>query len=411
MHRLAIAVVLVYVFITLALGSFANAQVPDPTFSAEAPVSGVGHHYVGLGAETVNPADGTLTFDLPIEPPAGRQISMKFGIRFSVNEQEYLSNPGGFSGSLSWTPIYDTTQVGGWTYELPSLATQTSAIASAYIPYNGCPNGVCAYSLDRCIGNDTYVFRGLGGVQNTLAIGNIYPDPSNLVTYCSATQKSPGNRHGILAIMQGTSDGNPVQVVDQSGTTYQFPAIGGGAPANPVMSAALASSITDRNGNQLTQNGNSYKDSTGRTAVSWGALGTNDTINVSGLGPVSVVWTSGLTAGATMTGHNASGSSGCSLSSSGVPSPGIGISEIDLPNARKYLFQYDSAYGKVTKITFPDGGYVRYVWGLNPSAKETHASWIIPPNPQQFSCDFIFDAPAVTDRYVSYDGSTEVLHQ
>ena len=38
--------------------------------------------------------------------------------------------------------------------------------------------------------------------------------------------------------------------------------------------------------------------------------------------------------------------------------------EIDLPNGQKYTFQYESTYGKVAKITFPDGGYVRYVWGL-----------------------------------------------
>lgn len=398
---------LIIIVVILVLSSFeALGQVPDPTFAAEAPVSGAGHNYVGVGAETVNPADGSLTFDLPLEPPAGRQLSMKFGIRFSGNEQDFLSNSPGSNGNLYWASIYDPTEVSGWTYELPSVAAQTSVIASAYIPYNGCPNGVCAFSLDRCFATDSYIFRGLDGVQSSLAIGNMYPDSSNLVNYCTAAVKSPGIRHGILAIIQDN-----IQVVDQSGTTYQFPGIGGGAPDNPVMSAALASSITDRNGNQITQNGNSYRDSTGRTAISWGTLGSNGAINVSGLGSVNVVWTSGLTASATMTGHNASGSNGCSLSSSHVPNPGSGISEIDLPNGRKYTFQYDSAYGKVAKVTFPDGGYVRYVWGLNPSAKETHATWIIPPNPQQFSCDFIFDIPAVTDRYVSYDGTTEVLHQ
>jgi hypothetical protein len=48
------------------------AQVPDPLVANQAPVAGVGHHYIGIGAETVNPADGSLTFDLPIMTPDGR---------------------------------------------------------------------------------------------------------------------------------------------------------------------------------------------------------------------------------------------------------------------------------------------------------------------------------------------------
>jgi RHS repeat-associated protein len=395
--------------VAISLSGSLYSQVPDPTFSAEAPVAGAGHHYIGVGAETVNPADGTLTFDLPLEPPNGRQVSMKFGLRFSGNEQEFLSNQGQ-SNILWWTWIQDPTQRGGWTYELPSLATQTSVIASAEIPYNGCPSGVCAYALNLCYGNDTYVFRGLDTVQNSLAIGNVYPDSSNSdTTYCTAAQKSPGNRHGLLAIMQNTNSGPPVQVVDASGTTYQFPGLGGGTPTSqPIMSAAIASRITDRNGNQITQNGNSYKDSTGRTVVSWVNLGSNGAINVSGLGAVNVVWTTTNLA-QPETGHNANGN--CQLSSSGGSSPIGVISEIDLPNGRKYTFQYDGTYAKPSKITFPDGGYVRYLWALNTSAKEIHAAWVVPPNPQQLSCDFIVDAPAVSDRYVSYDGTNEVLHQ
>jgi hypothetical protein len=34
-----------------------GAQVVDPVTSAQAPVPGVGHDYIGMGTETVNPAD------------------------------------------------------------------------------------------------------------------------------------------------------------------------------------------------------------------------------------------------------------------------------------------------------------------------------------------------------------------
>jgi len=59
----------------LPLGGSLCAQVPDPLVATQAPVAGAGHHYIGTGAETVNPADGSLTFDLPIQTPAGRALS------------------------------------------------------------------------------------------------------------------------------------------------------------------------------------------------------------------------------------------------------------------------------------------------------------------------------------------------
>jgi RHS repeat-associated protein len=405
--------------LTLSLPSF--AQVADPVLAAEAPVAGAGHHYIGRGAETVNPADGSLSFDLPFNPPAGRQLSVKFGIRFSGTEQYYLSNRYTYTGSLQWTPNWTTGhapwQLGAWSYDLP-IATATATIqVNETVPDNGCPNGVCDYHQQICWGNDSYVFRGLDGVQTSLAVGTMFPDLNNTIAnFCAPTtgrQKTPGNRHGVLATFQDSTVGPPVTVVDQSGTTYQFSGVGGGEPSSPLytpnMAGALATSITDRNGNQVTLSGNSYKDSTGRTAVSWTGIGNSgDQITVSGLGgPITLNWT---TTPVTFneTGYNAYGT--CTMQG-GTDSAKV-INEIDLPNGTKYTFQYDGTYGKISKITFPDGGYVRYVWGLNRSAKLTHAGWVVggPPS-TNYSCDFIFDVPAITDRYVSFDGSTEVLHQ
>ena len=58
------------------------AQVPDPVVAAQAPVPGSGHNYIGLANETVNPADGSLTFDLPLPLPPGRGISLPFSIHY-----------------------------------------------------------------------------------------------------------------------------------------------------------------------------------------------------------------------------------------------------------------------------------------------------------------------------------------
>jgi hypothetical protein len=41
----------------------------------------------------------------------------------------------------------------------------------------------------------------------------------------------------------------------------------------------------------------------------------------------------------------------------------IVITSIQLPNGQSYQFQYDPLYGTIKQISFPTGGYVRFVWG------------------------------------------------
>src|SRR5215467_4053572 len=226
--------------VALALmGPSTYAQVPDPVVAAEAPREGVGHHYIGNGVETVNPADGTVNFNLPLTPPAGRQISFPFGIRYTGSAQFFLSNSGSHTSQLYWYPS-DTfgsgpVQVGGWSYDAPTLSATTSIFWSATIPNNGCPNGVCTYSTNYCFGNDSYVFRGLDGNQYSLPLGDVFADPNNQdQQYCpspSASVKSPGNNHGILSYFQSSS---VTTVVDHSGTIYQFPG-GSGQPTEPYL--------------------------------------------------------------------------------------------------------------------------------------------------------------------------------
>jgi YD repeat-containing protein len=62
-------------------------------------------------------------------------------------------------------------------------------------------------------------------------------------------------------------------------------------------------------------------------------------------------------------------------------------------------------YGLLQKITFPTGGYVRYVWGMNGQAEE--GAFDGPSG----ACAVRYGEPAVVERYLSLDGSTEVLDQ
>jgi hypothetical protein len=89
---------------TLMLSSILAAQVPDPVSAAQVP-QGDGHHYIGMGAETVNPADGSVSFDLPIQLPAGRGISMPFGTSL-----QWSSATLRHQREYEWAPLVDAME-------------------------------------------------------------------------------------------------------------------------------------------------------------------------------------------------------------------------------------------------------------------------------------------------------------
>src|SRR5206468_2242118 len=77
------------------------------------------------------------------------------------------------------------------------------------------------------------------------------------------------------------------------------------------------------------------------------------------------------------------------------------------PNGKSFSFSYDPTYGLLSKVKYPTGGYIRYVWGMNARAEYATAA---PPQPSPL-CAMYYAVPVITDRYVSFDGSTEAQHQ
>jgi hypothetical protein len=249
------------VALLLSFCCVSSAQVPDPVTSAMAPQPGDGHHYIGVGAETVNPADGSLTFDLPINTPPGRGLNFPFGIRYSSPVQFMLRNLGtdttaATMGQLVWNgwsvqgSNQPYTNLGrGWQYELPSLAVQYSALYSGTITE---PRDAGDISLMfQCDVVNNYMFRGFDGREYPLMIAQLLEDPTapfttstdqstTLTNMCNPEPVDVSNIHGVLATAQIVTgspgipiDGANVNVYDQSGTEYQFggflPA-GGGIP-------------------------------------------------------------------------------------------------------------------------------------------------------------------------------------
>lgn len=415
----------------LIVPSRVAAQVPDPVLAESAPVPGSGHHYLGAPAETVNPADGSVSLEIPVLLPGGRRLTLPFGFRYSSREDTYLGRqPGSGPYEISWIQSPPSAfQAGGWGYDLPVL-TVSAVIAAAHAqPTCTQNNGPGCWVVYQDDATTNYVFRGVDGSEHTLWIGVMEPDAQSAAGDATYAVVSPGNAQGVLASTAGCQgcgfNGAPaVTVTDGSGTVYQFGQMGLGVthldPNGIYRWGEAASSITDRNGNQIVATGTGitgYRDALGRQVVAWTGIGNNgDTVSVSGLAtPFTLHWGNATeTFPEQMTNL---GPGACTLASGGsVPVPAV--TEIDLPNGQKWTFTYDPTYGRLARVNYPGGGYVRYVWGLNSQSAASLFPSVPLPNysdPQATSssnpCSVLFDVPAVTDRYVSYDGTHEVLHQ
>jgi YD repeat-containing protein len=98
----------------------------------------------------------------------------------------------------------------------------------------------------------------------------------------------------------------------------------------------------------------------------------------------------------------------------GASIPGINtlgttvVTGITLPNGQQYKFDYDGITGLLKKITYPSGGYVQYMWNKNPQSSgigyNDHYG-------QPGACGYTYDTMGVSQRTVSYDGSTTALQQ
>lgn len=438
-RKLAVLAVISLIVMPIA----GRAQVADPVVAAQAVNPQSEHNYIGMGGESVNPADGSVTFDLPIQPPAQRGPSIPFGIRYASPEAFYVSNQ--LSPACSTCPTgptlawqrpsgeeADSNEVNGWGYDLVTLTYLTGGILADYLDQN------CAVPKENRLYDSTnLVFRGLDGISRSLTGGLIYQDSEYQYQGCeygdgAMVANAADDVHGVVATMPYPSGFNgesvPITVLDQAGTSYLFHIQGEQTYGYPMATTLLPSMITDRNGNKF----NYTTDTLGRTPVSWtGPSGTGtDTVIVNGIsGSINVVWETLPSITFSLNGTFVNSSQNCSTASNQFSM--TGVSEIDIPDKAsqgigRYKFSYDQTYGRVTKITFPDGGYVRYVWGVNPKANVATLTYSVPQtivyalgggqtvtynNWNSYPCNLEYDEPAITDRYVSYDGTNEVQHQ
>jgi hypothetical protein len=310
--------------------------------------------------------------------------------------------------SPAWATATGVTTSAGWSNTVPvmsqSLITWTATSDTG--------------TKIRCQAVVNFVFQDANGNRHNLDLTN-YSDPGGTGPCTYDTADYPPGFDAIIALtggegpIQATIDSSwsaspTVTLTDGDGTGFSMPTTGS--------STRIARSVSDRYGNTINITTGSpptwltYTDTAGRTVLQDSGFAISpETVTISGLGaPYTLNWAS-LSAPSFSTPIQTpviSGTNACSSPGFSWPSPSPnGVSTLTLPHGKSFTFQYDSVYKRVNKIIYPSGGYIRYVWGINPLAE--YGQFTVSAT----TCTMYYGVPAVTDRYVSFDGSTEVFHQ
>jgi RHS repeat-associated protein len=409
-------------------GTLSPAQMVNLGDDLSRPIPGVGHDYIHMLNETVDPASGNLSFKIGLPVPKGRGLTIPLAITYNSGEVYRLCPTPGLDGMATQGPnaacgsgTYRTFN--GWSDTFPT-ATMSAAMAPLY-PYpntngsasgSGCPTTFSYTFYDPSGASHLLGLAAIGGVQgtgnyqtpNACANGITYNDPNcafNPIVggatcwggypyevhssggddqvqaqtdYCNGNYY-PGNN----SIPDDCYNGNPAfTVTDKGGTVYHF--LGGAGFPYPAQ-------IEDRNGNMVQVSNPagasslplSMTDTLGRqTVVISGAPNSNIPTNyqVGGLNfgvawgsePTSLSLVPALSSQQILFPNMPSGQLNCNATVvsplGGQGYPMTGIQAVTLPNGQQYSVQYDPVWGLPSQINYPDGGWVAYTWELSSGA-------------------------------------------
>jgi len=374
---------LLLISVAFLCSSSAHAQITNVTNDQATPIPGVGHDYIKMLSETVQPSNGQLSIRIDVPTLPGRTITLPFA---------YLYNSAGLhhvvsftDGKAGWVSGNAPLQGSGWSTTGPTIS---AILATNSMNFPGPPGytGSCAYFTN-------YVFQDPTGARHLLPLVAAQSTDAGSPNHCGQVG-GPGN---ILLTSDGTYTASttappvdtvpanppPVTVVGPDGTVYACP--GGSSPLYSGWTTYFyggCSTGEDRNGNLITS---------------------QPTISVTTT-PENVPWQN-FAFNSAAAPSNPPQANCFGISSAGPGQMNVNQS-INLPNGKAYQFQYDPVYGLVSQITYPSGGYVKYSWGLNPISEA-----VLTFDNQGLNCAFEYDTPAVTNRYVSFDGVNVALEQ
>jgi RHS repeat-associated protein len=382
----------------------AQAQITTVDDTTSTPIEGVGHDYIKMLSETVDPASGGVSLRIHVPTPPGRGISLPFSISYDSNGAEHLSGIG--NGLIEWMSNQSEIGSGGWSYSMPLL---TYSNWSTSITTDG--SATCSYSTN-------YLFTDLTGGRHTFDIGAMTQatvSGSPHCTYENVEYPSGGDDQfsaELTGICMTTYNcpgaASPLTVYGVDGTAYSF-AMGSYPPG------ALPLSITDRNGNEITDtdSGNgafTLKDTLGRSPlISSSGFGTSGkTYNLTVFGQTyQITWTASAPNLPLPQSSLVYGGAECTFSPDGTTDGQPVISSITLPNGEQYQFTYDTTYGLLKEIIYPTGGSVQYTWKMS----DTLSDLLIFADSLGGYCTYRYAKPVVATRQVSFTGTGVNLTQ
>jgi RHS repeat-associated protein len=357
----------------------------------------------------VDPITGSVSITIPFTttPAGGRGPKIPFSLHYNssstvtlqydftvATQQETLTPIPITLQFYGWSTgqIYPTntsppqSPLGPWTTSGPFFYDHSTIVPGGQFTYY-LPNGpVYTPVYTGCTIGGPYIYTDANGAAHDM---NLETDSSgvseNMMQQCIVANSA----NATYGYTYSTTDGSALatalflggpNVLQPDGTQVFW--------ANPI-------TLEDSNGNQATYGPNvsgamTATDSLGRTAFSTtipiGSMGqipvgnyNVTTTGASGSSESYSVVFSQISIGSFTMPHPISGPVGSPTSemqgnntSLGAEQPTTGdlntklpvVSSITLPDSTQYTFTYDPTYGTISKIVFPTGGYVRFVWGI-----------------------------------------------
>ncbi|HTD23493.1 MAG TPA: RHS repeat-associated core domain-containing protein [Terriglobales bacterium] len=361
------------------------------------PTPGLGHDYIHLLSETVNPASGSLSLRMQLPTPQGRGISLPFAIAYDSG-QAHVINPGFGYTNVIWGRA--------WRDTLPTASYTSGQFQPSPQFY---PGEFCNY-------NNDFMFQDASGGQHALHMAYMDQAPPWEMA-CSDqthTEAVGGDDFYMGSLASSSSPNQPVQVLGTDGTFYYV---------NPPRYSywALPDYIEDRNGNKITVQQNysysppsypfsfSFTDDLGRTVLSESGNVSTTTVTSSGLSYVRTWGSVPERFSVPNTLQHSDPNIGC-FPPQPVNDTQSVVQAITLPNGQSYQFHYGSnPYGLLDQIDYPTGASVAYTWKLNDQFLEsaTYNGFTNDNNGLQASnglCQYLYNLPVVATRTVKMNG-------
>src|SRR6266851_4630472 len=157
-------------FFTLLASSLTWGQINKIDDTTATPAQGVGHDYIKLLSETVNPANGSVSLRIQVPFPKGRGFTLPFSFAYDSNGVHHIAD--GTSGqTAAWWSNDGPFSGSGWSDSIPLASNNQWSVVNT-------SNGVVEY----CWFSAGYMFYDPTGGRDSLGLYDTVDQPTGTPT-------------------------------------------------------------------------------------------------------------------------------------------------------------------------------------------------------------------------------------